>query len=430
MTSATNPGVAAAGQHDDQQVHLRGQRREVRHAADAVDLAVPGLDDHDVTGVEALAQDVLQDHAPGVRPGRDADDADRAWGQEPRHLVQRPRRAGGTRAVTQADQDVERDEAARRHRGGVDLDLEQIVRSEVGEPHESGDGVREALRRQARRLPADGGRGQPDGRRAGERGPDGVERRQGGGDDGDLAARLEVRREGLGENPAGADGNDGSEVVRPAQREQQLAARPRVVGDELGDREALGLLMEAGAHRRHRGTDRRRVARHHSHAPNLGLVLDSRRHHLHDDAVTGKRRQQGGIDGVFVRQEKPPRHRESGGLEQRQALRLEELRPAVGAGALEDGPDRGEVGFRGPRAGCRRGGGLGLGHGDRVRLAGSGAQGRDRRGLATSPVMVFVSARRPPGVRPPRPGPRAGSRPASAGTRSAGRRRRTGDRPG
>ena len=59
------------------------QRGEIRHAAHAVDLLRARLDHGHGGGVEPLAQDGAQDHAPRVHPRRDAHDGDRRRGEQP-----------------------------------------------------------------------------------------------------------------------------------------------------------------------------------------------------------------------------------------------------------------------------------------------------------------------------------------------------------
>ena len=417
MISATNPGVAAAGSTTTNRSTFPGSDARSGTQRTPSITSIPGLDDDDLGGVEALAQDVAQDHAPGVGPGRHADDADRARGQEPGDLVQRPRRAGGSRAVAQGDQDVERDEAVRRDRGRVDLDLEQVVRGELGELQEPRDGLLEARARDRRggcprtevvasRTAVEPAMATPmasGGVRVGEtmaisrpgrRSAASASVRIPPAPTATTGPRSSVQRRASSSSPPGpASWATNSATVKPS---GGSSSRARIA--VMAARTAVGS----------RGTT--------ATPPTSVLCWTLAETTFTTTRSPGRSLQQGVVDGRLVGHEEPSRHRDPDRGEQRQALGLEQRRPAGSAGSVDDGPDGGEV----------RREMVGLGHADRVRPPGGGAQGRDGRHDSGRNPAPRLSARRPPGAHPPPRGRGAGSRPGSAGTRSAGRRHRTG----
>jgi len=209
--------------------------------------------------------------------------------------VQGTRRARGSRAVTQGDQHVQGDETLRRDRRRVDLALGELLgdeRRQREQPlHGRGDGVQP----RAWRQPPERGGGQADGRGPGDGPADRVRPPgQRARDDGDLAPGPEIGRQGLGEDAARTHAHDRPEVVGPAQREQELAAGARVVGDELAHGEAFDGGSQAGAHGGDGGGDGLGVARDDGDAAHVGLVEDGGRHDLDHGAVAGELVHQGG----------------------------------------------------------------------------------------------------------------------------------------
>ena len=70
-------GRLSRGDGQDEEIHALRQRRDVGHAAAALDLFRPGLDDVDPRAVEPLANQVVQDDVARVQLLGDADDGRR-----------------------------------------------------------------------------------------------------------------------------------------------------------------------------------------------------------------------------------------------------------------------------------------------------------------------------------------------------------------
>ena len=220
-----------------------------------------------------------------------------------------------------------------------------------GEAEEALDGLDHPVERQARRLPAQGRRREADGRRPRQGRAEAVAAVQRRRDDRDLAARAAGPPTSASVTiPPAPTLTTGPKSSVHRSESSSSPPGPGVVVDELGDREALHGVAQARPHRLDGRGDGRAVVRDDGDAADLGLVDDPAGDDLDDDPVA-RAGPRGAAEGSWRRaagigagHEAPARDRDPGRRQDREALRLEQRRPAGGAGALEDRADAREAG--------------------------------------------------------------------------------------
>ena len=323
---------------DDEEVHLRGERGDIGHAATAVDLVDPRLHDQDPLGLEALPQDVLQHDAAGIGSPRDADDPDGPRLQQPGDLGQGPR--GGLRQgrLTEHHERVERDGPLPRPDQGVDLELEDVVGHRLfGEIEKSLDELPQVLERHDARLPTQPPRDGRRDRRALERSIDVLGGGEQRGQDRVAALRPQIAGEELGVHPPRSERHDGAEVGCPAHAHQELAAERGIVRHELRDQESLDRCgVEIAPERTHRLRDAPDVLVEEAHPADVALVHQGVGDDLQDDLRSFEDVEVQGRDVLFVLDDDVARHADPEGPHDAQALHLGEGGASFGAGLGEE----------------------------------------------------------------------------------------------
>ena len=380
ISSATNAGVAAAGRTTTNRSTFSGSEAGSATQRTPSIRSIPGFTTVMVSGSKPSCRMLRRITRPGLVPLETPTIPIDRGARRRATLCEGPGAPRRTRPVAQQDQDVQRDEAVGGDGGRVDLDLEHLVRDQRREAEHALDGLRTAGRARgagaARAVTSwrgawpSGGKGSPPGRR------------------GEGAPGTRSRSRG----PAGGPPRGPRWRSRPHRRSPPARSRPSTAARRGARRPGPASWFTNSATVKPSTASPRR-----SHiapmaaataATSLGTMATPPTSVLWrmpaDTTFTTTRspgsgreevrepvRQDPVVARVAALDEAPARDRDPGLGEQREALRLQERRPAGGAGPREDGADRGW-------AAGREGGGVGGvpgRHRHRVRLTGERVHG-------------------------------------------------------